>query len=417
MARVAVVAGARSPFLKARSGFARLSALDLSLEFMRAFQQKYPWVKSAVNEFYFSSVLLDPTYPNLARELVLRSDLPKTLSAHFISNNCISGLVALNSAVEAISSGRVSCVMAGGVESMSRPALALSKSARNFYLDLNMARSTAEKLKIATRFRPGFFFPVPPSPKEPSTGLTMGQHCELSAKEFSIGRAEQDQYAFECHQKAAAALEAGYFAEEILPIQGQGKDNLVRKDTSLEKLARLQPVFDPSPAGTITAGNASALTDGVSLMVLMSEDRARAEGHEILGFVEAVNFAAIDPRDGLLMAPAIALPGLLQRLNLQVADVDLFEVHEAFAAQVLANLKLWREGWAKYPELKPIGEIPAKKMNLCGGSLALGHPFAATGGRLVCSALNQLKRNSQKRAVLSVCAAGAMAAAVSLVRE
>ena len=416
MRRVAIVAANRSAFLKARTGYAKYSALELSSEFLKVFLGKHDWATNLVQEVFFSSVLLDPTYPNLARELVLRSYLPNTVGAHFVSNNCISGLVAVNSAVEAIRSGRLECALAGGVESMSRPALMLSQPARDFYLDLSLCRSAAEKLKQTLKFRPKFFFPVTPSPKEPSTGKTMGQHCELSAKEFGIARQAQDQYAFECHKKASAAVAAGYASEEILPIFGANSDNLVRKDTTVEKLSKLQPVFDRSERGSITAGNASALTDGVSLVCLMSEDLAREKGIEILGYLESTQFAAIDPNDGLLMAPALALPKLLQAIGKQPEEIDLFEIHEAFAAQVLCNLKLWNDGWSKYPGQGALGQLPADRVNRCGGSLAYGHPFAATGGRLIASVVNQLRRENKQRAVISVCAAGAMAAAVSVVR-
>ena len=235
----------------------------------------------------------------------------------------------------------------------------------------------------------------------------MGQHQEITAKEMGSTRAEQDRIAFRSHQNAAKAQSAGYMAEEIEPFSGVDKDNLVRADTSLEKLAKLKPVFDRSDKGTLTAGNSSSLTDGASAVCLMSEEEAKAQGREVLAFIEAVEYAAIDPNAGLLMAPGTALPRLMQKNKLTIADVDFFEIHEAFASQVDCNQMIWA---------KSIGRVPDEKMNVNGGSVAIGHPFAATGGRLLLSLANQLKRSGKRTGVISVCAAGAMAAAVLLKR-
>jgi acetyl-CoA acetyltransferase family protein len=371
---------------------------------------------SVVDELIYSTVLLDPRMPNAARELVLRSRLPKSLPAHFISNNCISGLVAASFAAEGIRSGRLRCAIAGGSESMSRPSFAVKAEAEAFFLGLNAARSGGDKLKALLKFRPSMCVPQFPSPKEPSTGLTMGQHCELMAKEFEVARDAQDNIAYLSHANAAKAREAGYLAEEIAPLGGVEQDNIVRDDTSAEKLAKLRPVFDRSEKGTITAGNASPLTDGASAVCLMSEETAKEHGREILGYIEAVEFSAIAPDDGLLMAPALAVPRLMARCSLAMDDVDRFEVHEAFAAQVLANMEVWEKGWSKYPDLRAVGSIPEEKLNVNGGSIAIGHPFAATGGRLLLSLCHELKRSNKETGIISVCAAGAMGAAV-LVRR
>jgi acetyl-CoA acetyltransferase family protein len=259
--------------------------------------------------------------------------------------------------------------------------------------------------------------PIPPSPKEPSTGLTMGQHCEISTKEFKISRETQDTIALASHQNGARAQQQGYLSEEIIPLGGADKDNLIRGDTTADKLAKLKPVFDRSEAGSITAGNASALTDGASVVCLMSEAEAAKQGREVLAFLDDVEYAALAPKDGLLMAPGLALPRLMHRNELSIDSVDRFEIHEAFGAQVAANLKVWKEGWTKFPELRPIGEIPNEKINVNGGSIAIGHPFAATGGRLLISAARELKRSGKKTAVLSVCAAGGMGCAMLLRRS
>lgn len=417
MARVAVVGGCRTPFVRAGGDFAGLSFIDLGVHVAKSAVRRLALNPADIEEFLFSTVLVDPRAPNFAREIVFRSGLPQTLPAHAVSNNCISGLVTATMLAEAISAGRIKCGLAGGSESMSRPALSLKPAAEKWFLSLARAKGMGARLAHLTKAKPGYFFPMPPSPKEPSTGLTMGEHCELTAKEFSVPREIQDAIALRSHQNAAKAEQAGYLSEEIEPLGSVKRDNFVRGDTSREKLASLKPVFDRSGRGTLTAGNSSGLTDGASIVCLMSEELARAQGREILGFISATEYAAIDPRAGLLMAPAVALPRLLARKQLNVADIDVFEIHEAFAAQVAANMQSWSQGWAAVPEAKVIGDIPEDKWNLNGGSIAIGHPFAATGGRLILSALGQLKRSGKKRAALSVCAAGAMACAMLLERD
>lgn len=415
MTRIAIIGGCRTPFVKAAGVFSDLSALDMAVQVTEGIIQKLNLKKNHIEELAHSSVLLNPRTPNAARELVLRSSLPKTVNAHFVSNNCISGLVAVSFIANAIKEGRIKCGLAIGSESMSQPTLTLHPKAEKFFLKLGMSRSMTDKLKTLTAFKPGFIMPQAPSPKEPSTGLTMGQHCELSAQEFGISREVQDQIAYRSHQNAAKALSAGYLAQEIVKVKNIEVDNLIRPDTSLEKLARLKPVFERSEKGTITAGSSSALTDGAAAVCLMSESFAKENGYTILGYLDGLEFSAIDPKDGLLMAPAIALPKLLKRAGIGIDAVDTFEIHEAFAAQVAANLQLWEKGWQKYPEAQAIGRIPEDKTNLNGGSIAIGHPFAATGGRLIISLLNQLKRSNKNTGAISVCAAGAMASA-ALVR-
>ena len=412
--RVAIVGGVRTPFVKAAGVFSRHSALDLGKHVVVGCVEKLGLDARSIDELYFGTVLLDPRIPNLAREIVLRSGLPKTISGQFIANNCITGLVAASAASDAIRSGRISCALVGGSESMSQPTLTFPRKGEAFFISLAKARTLGQKLSKLLSFRPGFLAPQAPSPKEPSTGLTMGQHCELMAQEFGISRAEQDDLALRSHRNAARAKEEGALSEQILPLGDVKDDNLVRRDTSLEKLASLPPVFDRSGRGTITAGNASALTDGASAVCLMSESAAREQGREILGYIDGIQFASIPPGDGLLMAPAVALPQLMTRLQWKVAEVDLFEVHEAFAAQVLCNMRVWRDGWSRYPHIPAVGEIPAEKLNVLGGSIALGHPFAATGGRLLVNACQALRRRGGRRCVISVCAAGGGGAAVAV---
>lgn len=417
MARVAIVGGYRTPFSKAGTSLAKYSFLELGMAVVKGTIEKLGLDPHQIGEFVFGTVLLDPRLPNFARETIVRSGLPLSIPAHSVSNNCISGLVAATVIAEAIKAGRISVGLAGGSESMSRPALAWKPEAEEFFLRLARARSMGERLSTLLAYRPGFMLPIPPSPKEPSTGLTMGQHCEISTKDFKISRETQDTIALASHRNAARAQQQGYLSEEIIPLGGADKDNLIRGDTTADKLAKLKPVFDRSEAGSITAGNASALTDGASVVCLMSESEAAKQGREVLAFLDDVEYAALAPKDGLLMAPGLALPRLMHRNGLSTDSVDRFEIHEAFGAQVAANLKVWKEGWTKFPELRPIGEIPSEKVNVNGGSIAIGHPFAATGGRLLISAARELKRSGKNTAVLSVCAAGGMGCAMLLRRS
>jgi acetyl-CoA acetyltransferase family protein len=412
--RIAIVGGVRTAFVKAGGVFGRYSSLELGKHVVVSCIEKLKVDPTLIDELYFGTVLLDPRYPNLAREIILRSGLPKTMSGHFVSNNCITGLVAANVACEAIASGRIRAAIVGGVESMSCPTLTFPRRGEEFFIALSRARSLKDKLKIISKFRPGFLAPQAPSPKEPSTGLTMGQHCELMAQEAGISRADQDQIALTSHKNALAAKERGVFKDQIVSFAGVSEDNLVRGDTSIEKLSSLPPVFDRGPKGTISAGNSSALTDGASAVCLMAEDLARKSDLPICGFIDAIDFASVPPGDGLLMGPALALPKVMRRVGWELNSVDAFEIHEAFAAQVLCNLKAWENGSARYPSQESIGIIPRDKINIFGGSIALGHPFAATGGRLLMNACDVLRMQNGRRALISVCAAGGGAAAVAV---
>jgi acetyl-CoA acetyltransferase family protein len=418
MNRVAIVGGVRTPFVKAGTDFAELTALDLAKHSVISLINRYNLDAGSIDELIFSSVLLDPRYPNLAREIVLRTDLPKKIPAHFISNNCISGLVALNFLADGIKSGRIKAGIGGGVESMSLPALTVHPGLERTFIRLSRARSMGQRLALMSRIRPRQFVPRAPSPKEPSTGKTMGEHMEITAQALKIPREAQDLWALESHQKAANAQKEGIMGGESQLCNGVALDNIIRGGTTIEKLSSLRPVFDKGPNGTLTAGNSSPLTDGASAVCLMSQAEAEKQGREILAFIEGVEFSALSPNDGLLMAPALALPRLLMKHGLKVADVDLFEIHEAFAAQVLANLRAWQDGWAPagVTDISALGDIPRQKININGGSVAIGHPFAATGGRLITSLANSLKRLNKKTGVISVCAAGGMAAAVLLKR-
>jgi acetyl-CoA acetyltransferase family protein len=311
-----------------------------------------------------------------------------------------------------IQTGRARVGVAGGVESMSNPAVLFSRGAGRKFVDLATTRSLGGRLGAFVRLRPRDFWPDPPALAEPSTGLTMGEHCELMVKEWSIGRREQDAFACRSHHNAHAATEDGRLPAEIAALDGIQRDGLIRSEASVEQLAGLRPVFDPSPAGSITAGNSSPLTDGAASLLLMSEEHAGREGREPLAFVKAMVNASIDPADGLLMGPGIAVPQLLDQTGLALADMDVVEVHEAFAGQVLCNFKAWELGW-KWPA---IGRVAEEQLNPLGSSIAVGHPFAATGARIVLTLANELGRRSGRYGLVSICGAGATAVAMILER-
>lgn len=421
--RVAIVGGLRTPFVKAGGSLGQYGQLELGTHAVAKTLEGLDLKSRDIDEIIYGAVVLNPRVPNLARQIAIDTDLPKH-EAHFVSNNCITSLVAVHQLANDIATGRIRSGIAGGVESLSNPTLMLTPQAEKFWMKMNAARTVKQRVGLLREFRFGYLIPQGPSPREASTGLTMGQHCELTARELSIPRDAQDELAFRSHQNAARAKEQGYLATEIAPLGDVSEDNIIRASTTLEKLASLSPAFrlpsrlsqqypgiDFGSEGTLTAGNSSAMTDGASAVCLMSESEARRQGREVLGYVSGIEFAAVDPHDGLLQAPGVALPKLMQRHGLSVDDIDRFEVHEAFAAQVLANQSVWRDGWEKYG-VSPIGEIPGDRMNVNGGSLALGHPFAATGSRIVLSLVNELKRSGLSTGVISVCAAGGMACAM-----
>ena len=411
--RVAIVAGLRTPFVKAGTVFRHHSALALSVHTVRGLLEKYHVDPKSIDELTYGIVLMDPRLPNLAREIVFKSGLAPSTHALTVSNNCISGIHAVSAVYDSIASGRAETGIAGGVESMSSPAILFNPEASRLFIDLAGARSLRQRLGLALKLRPGHFRPALPAIAEPSTGLSMGQHTELMAKEWKIPRAEQDEIAYLSHQHAYAATQDRRLKAEIHALDDIDHDLLIRSDTSLEKLAKLPPVFDRSAAGTLTAGNSSPLTDGASAVLLMSEARARSEGREPLAFIKAFEYAALDPKDGLLMAPVLAVPRLLKKTGLKLSDMDIVEMHEAFGAQILANLRAWEQGW-KEPA---IGTLDRSKLNPLGSSIAVGHPFAATGGRIVTTLANEMKRRNARYGLISICAAGGMAAAMILERS
>jgi acetyl-CoA acetyltransferase family protein len=370
MNRVAIVAGARTPFVKGGKAFAKLGPLALAKHAVQGLLAQHDVDPGGLDALAFGVVVPEPGKPNLAREIVLETGLPDGIEAQTISSYCITGLRTITAIAEGIAAGRIEAGIAGGVEWLSGAD--------------------------------------PSTFQEPSTGLTMGQHMELTRKEWDLPRDRQDEIALASHRNAVAAREV--LSGEIVPVEGVSQDSGPRDDTSLEALAGLRPVFDPQ--GTITAGNASPVTDGASAVLLLSEDRARAEGRVPLAYIRAMDYAAIDPAEGLLMAPAITVPRILERTGLRLRDMDLIEIHEAFAAQVLANVLAWEKGWKR----GPTGPIDWEKVNVRGSSIAIGHPWAATGGRIVTTLANEMARRDAALGLVSICAAGAMAGAFVLER-
>ena len=410
--RVAVVGGSRTPFVKAGTVFRKYSALDLGVHSINGLLENQELDPSMVDELVYGITVLDARIPQFAREVVFSSNLPSSVRALTVVDNCITGTSAITSVFDSIVAGRAEIGLAGGVESMSNPTVMFSRRASRIFLDAASAKTLGQKLRVFARLRPSDFKPGVPGVQEPSTGLSMGEHTELTVKEWEISREDQDEIAYRSHMNAHQATQDGRLTAEIHPLDGTEQDLFIRPDTSMDKLAKLPPVFDRSPSGTITAGNSSPLTDGAAVVLLMSEDRAKKESREPLAFIKAFEYAAIDPKDGLLMAPGLAVPRLLRKTGLTLSDMDLIEMHEAFGGQVASNLRAWEKGW-KEPA---IGSVDREKLNQLGSSIAVGHPFAATGARIVTTLANEMKRRDARYGLVSICAAGAQASAMILER-
>ncbi len=411
--RIAVISGARTPFAKAGAELKRRTALELAVHAVNGAVEMSGLDPESVDELQFGIVVVTPRIPQFSREVCFASRLPSSARALTLVDNCITGISAVSALSDSIRARRAELGIAGGVESMSNPTVMFRLSASRKFVDMAGARNLRQRLALAARLRPKDFIPEPPAIAEPSTGLSMGEHCELMVKEWKIPRKAQDEIALRSHQRAHAATVDGRLRAEIHPLDGVDQDTLIRPDTTLERLAALKPIFDRSPSGTITAGSSSPLTDGAAAVILTSESRAKSEGMVPLAYIRDVEFAAIDPDDGLLMAPAVAVPRLLARNNLALKDMDIVEMHEAFAGQVACNLKAWAEGWKE----AAIGDVDTEKLNLLGSSIAVGHPFGATGIRILLTLANELKRRDARYGLISVCGAGATAAAMILERD
>jgi len=423
--RAAVVAGLRTPFVKAGTDFKNLGAEDLGALLVNELVARSGIAPKEFDAVVFGQVIPSKTVTLIGREMVLRTQLPRDVQAYTVDRACATSIQAATDAADQINLGHSSCVIAGGTESLSDAPIFATRTLAQALVEVSRAKTMAERIKIFTRLRPRDFTPEPPALKEPTTGLTMGESAEIMAQKNGISRAAQDAFAYQSHARAAAAWEAGRFDGEVMHVpvpprydKVSSRDNIVRKDTTLEALGALRPVFDRR-YGTITAGNASPLTDGAAALILMAEEKAKALGLKPLGYVKSYAYAALDPSDQLLQGPAYAAPVALDRAGLQLKDMDLVDMHEAFAAQVLSNLQFFAsKAFAeKLGRPRPMGEVDPAKLNVNGGSIALGHPFAATGARMILQTLRELDRRGGQHALLTVCAAGGLGASMVLERQ
>ncbi|HCU11284.1 MAG TPA: acetyl-CoA C-acyltransferase FadI [Gemmatimonadetes bacterium] len=422
--RVAIVAGVRTPFAKAGTAFKTISAIDLGKLCVAELLQRTNLDGKEVQALVFGTVIPSVLAPNIAREVSLLPLLPKGVQAYSVSRACASSNQAITDAADQIALGHLDVAIAGGSESLSNiPILHSQRFAETLVL-ASKARSLPARLRTLARLRPKDFIPVTPAIAEPSTGETMGQSGEKMAKLNAIAREEQDHFALRSHRLAAAGTADGRLTAEIMPVYVPPKfesvltsDNGIREDTSYEQLAALKPVFDRK-YGSVTAGNSSPLTDGGACVLLMSEEKAKALGYAPLGIIKSYAYAALDPGEQLLQAPVLAAPVALKRAGLSLKDIDLVEMHEAFAAQVLSNLKGFESKWwaERAGFSQPIGEVDRAKLNVMGGSIAIGHPFGATGARITTTLLNELQRRGGQFGLMTVCTAGGMGFAMVVER-
>jgi len=421
--RIALVGGLRTPFLRSGTGFAEMSAVELGSAAVRELVTRFQIDPQSIDEVIYGTVVPSVARPNIAREVVFSAPLPFRTPAYSVVRACASSNQAITDGAEKIALGLADTIVAGGAECLSDVPVLFSRRFARRLLDLSRARRGADRLRAVRGFRPSELAPVPPAIAEYSTGLSMGESAEKMAKENGITREAQDAFALRSHRRAAAAWRGGVFDQEVVPVPlSPGyedlalRDNNVREDTSLEQMAKLSPGFDRR-FGSVTAANSSPLTDGASAVLLMSEKRARAEGRRVLAWIRSWAYAALDPSDQLLQGPAYAAPTALDRAGLSLGDIGRVEMHEAFAAQVLSNLQAFAsESFAreKLNRSKPLGEVDPEVLNVFGGSIALGHPFGATGGRIVTTLANELARSGIQFGLLTVCAAGALGHAMVL---
>jgi acetyl-CoA acyltransferase len=423
--RVALVASCRTPFAKSGEAFKDLTALDLAKVAVRELIERSEVDPKLIGTLVMGQVVPSVKAPNLGRETALGALLPKSVPAHTLNRACASSNQAIADVASAILMGHIDVGIAGGAESLSSVPILHSKGMTSVLMSASKARSMGGRLSAFTRVRPRDFIPETPAIAEPSTGLSMGQSAEQMAKDNGISRAEQDEIAFRSHQNAAKARDDGRLGLEIAPVHLAPKyattvsaDGLIRADTSMEALAKLKPVFDRR-FGSVTAGNASPLTDGAASVLLMSEERATSLGYVPLAFIKSWAVAAVDPAWQLLMGPALAIPMALDRAGLTLSDMDLIEMHEAFGAQVASNIQaLESETFARerLGRSARVGVVDRSRLNVCGSSLAIGHPFGATGARITGTLSHEMTRRHSKFGLISVCAQGGMGFAMVLER-
>lgn len=423
--RVAIVEGVRTPFAKSGTVLKTLSAIELGRLCVAELIQRTNLSGEEVQGLVFGTVVQSVLAPNIAREISLMPQLPKGVQAWSVSRACASANQAITDAADQIALGHADVMIAGGAESLSNVPILHSRGFSDALIAASRAKSLAQRVQALTRIRPRDLVPVTPAIAEPTTGETMGQSAEKMAKINGITREAQDVFALASHRRASAGTQDGRLTSEIAPVwvppryeTALDRDNGIREDTTLEALAALKPVFDRR-YGSVTAGNASPLTDGAAAVLLMSEERAAALGYSPLGYIRSYAYAALDPGEQLLMAPVLAAPVALQRAGLSLGDMALVEMHEAFAAQVLSNLQgFTSQRWAERAGFSaPVGEVDPERLNVMGGSIAIGHPFGATGARITTTLCHELARRNGQFGLMTVCAAGGLGFAMVVERE
>jgi acetyl-CoA C-acetyltransferase len=421
--RVAILGGARIPFARANTAYADQGNLEMMSAAMKALVDRFSLKGQKIGEVSAGAVIKHSRDWNLARESTQSAGLDPQTPAYDVQRACGTSLTTVATLANRIALGEIDSAIAGGSDSASDIPISYGRNLQRIVLKSAYGRSLGEKITPWLRLRPKDLKPSTPGVAEMRTGLSMGEHCELMAKEWGIGRAEQDELALASHKKAAAAWKAGFYSDLVFPFTSLKTDNNIRPDASIEKLAALKPAFDRSGTGTLTAGNSTPLTDGAACVLLGSEDWARSRGIPIQAYLTQTASAAVDyaglagPREGLLMAPTYAVPQMLDSAGIRLQDFDIYEIHEAFAAQVLCTLKAWESEEYCRTRLKraqPLGSINRGKMNPKGGSVAVGHPFGATGARIVAGLAKQLADLGSGRGLISICTAGGMGVAAIL---
>jgi acetyl-CoA C-acetyltransferase len=422
--KVAILGGARIPFARSNTAYAETSNQEMLTAALKALVEKFDLKGQILGEVAAGALIKLSSDWNLARESTLGAGLHPRTPAYDLQRACGTSLTAVIQMGHRIARGEIDCAIAGGSDTASDVPLGYRTKLRRTVLRANRAKTFGARLAPWFALRPRDFAPATPGADEPRTGMSMGEHTEVMAKEWNVGRAEQDQLAYDSHIKAAAAWKAGFFDDLVVPFNGLKIDNNLRADANLQVMARLRTAYDRSPQGTLTAANSTPLTDGASCVLLGSEAWAKARGLPVLAYLTHSASAAVDfaglagPREGLLMAPTYAVPEMLDRAGIQLQGFDIYEIHEAFAAQVLCTLKAWES--EDYCRTKlgraALGAIDRKKMNPKGSSVALGHPFAATGTRIVAMLAKQLAERGSGRGLISICTAGGMGVTAILER-
>ena len=409
--RVAIIGGNRIPFARSNGAYFTATNVDMLTAALNGLVERFNLDGQRLGEVVAGAVLKHSRDFNMTRECVLNTALAPETPAYDIQQACGTGLQAAFLVANKIALGQIEVGVAGGVDTTSDAPIAFGDGLRKALLELNVAKTGKDRLKALTKINVKDLLDAPKN-GEPRTGLSMGDHQAITTLEWGISREDQDELAASSHQKMGAAYEAGFFDDLITPFLGLTRDNNLRPDSSVEKLAKLKPAFGKGDARTMTAGNSTPLTDGASVVLLASEEWAKANGHEILAYLSFSETAAVDfvgKKEGLLMAPAYAVPRMLDRAGIKLQDFDYYEIHEAFASQVLSTLKAWEDPKFCKERLgldAPLGSIDRSKLNIKGSSLAAGHPFAATGGRIIATAAKILNEKGSGRILVSICAAG-----------